>query len=155
MRVGLMLLAVGACSTPDDTRFAELQRRGAAAMGVDQYTSNHVFETLPDGGRILLRRDPADTAGVATIRAHMRTIAARFAAGDFSLPGEVHAQAVPGADVMRSRRAHIRYFADTTRGGGTVRIRTTDSVALAAVHRFLAFQRQDHRAPGHDHERGS
>jgi len=31
-----------------------MQSRGAHVMGVDQYTSAHVFEDLPDGGRVVL-----------------------------------------------------------------------------------------------------
>jgi hypothetical protein len=120
-------------------------------MGVDQYTSTHVFESLPDGGRIVLQRDRSDAAGAETIRVHMRDIAARFTAGDFSIPGMVHARAVPGTDVMSARRALIQYVADTLPRGAQVRIMTTDSAALAAVHAFLAFQRMDHRAGGHVH----
>src|SRR6478672_9598741 len=48
----------------DDSAFAAVQKRGAAVMGVDQYTSAHVFEDLPDGGRIVLeRKDTTDSAG--------------------------------------------------------------------------------------------
>ena len=146
----LLLLSVclgGSCARPEgaDASFAALQARGGAAMGVDQYTSAHVFESLPDGGRIVLQRDVEDPAGVATIRAHMTDIAARFAGGDFRLPGFVHAQTVPGTAIMAERRALIEYRADTIPRGGEVRIRTTDSSAVAAVHEFLAFQRQDHR----------
>lgn len=36
-------------------------------------------------------------------------------------------------------------------GGAQVRITTTGSAAVAAVHAFLAFQRMDHRAAGHGH----
>ena len=121
-------------------------------MGVDQYTSSHVFESLPDGGRIVLQRDSIDAAGSATIRAHMQDIARRFAQGDFTLPGFVHAQAVPGTDVMSARRSQIRYSADTLPRGGQVRIVSTDSAAIAAIHAFLAFQRKDHRADGHQHQ---
>ena len=42
-----------------DTAFASMQSRGEVVMGVDQYTSAHVFEDLPDGGRIVLDRDDA------------------------------------------------------------------------------------------------
>jgi hypothetical protein len=132
-----------------DASFAALQSRGAVVMGVDQYTSTHVFEDLPDGGRIVLQRDSADLAGTETIRAHMRDIATRFAHGDFSLPGMVHAMEVPGTTVMASRKALIRYETDTLPRGGQVRIVTADPAALAAVHEFLAFQRMDHRAAGH------
>lgn len=121
------------------------------AMGVDQYTSSHVFEPLPDGGRIVLRRDSVDSAGTATIRAHMRDIARRFSAGDFSIPGMVHAMEVPGTAVMAARRGRIRYVADTLPRGAQVRILTTDSTALSAVHEFLEFQRRDHRTAGHAH----
>jgi hypothetical protein len=134
-----------------DSVFAALQERGAAAMGVDQYTSSHVFESLPDGGRIVLQRDSVDSAGTGTIRAHMRDIARRFSAGDFSIPGMVHAIEVPGTAVMAARRASIRYVADTLPRGAQVRIITTDSAALTGVHTFLDFQRQDHRAKGHAH----
>ena len=158
MRANLLLIgAFMACTTqkketpPADSAFTALQERGAQAMGVDQYTSSHVFESLPDGGRIVLQRDSADSAGAATIRAHMRDIAARFSRGDFSIPGMVHAQTVPGTSEMAARRGQITYSADTLPRGAQVRIVTTDSAALAAVHAFLAFQRQDHRAAGHSH----
>jgi hypothetical protein len=129
-----------------DTSFAALQERGHEAMGVDQYTSEHKFEPLPDGGRIELQRDPADQTGVATIRAHMRDITARFAAGDFSIPGFVHDGEVPGTRTMTARRDRITYEMRELPGGGEVRIRTTDEAARDAVHEFLAFQRRDHRA---------
>jgi hypothetical protein len=135
-----------------DSAFAALQHRGAMAMGVDQYTSSHVFEDLPDGGRIVLRRNVTDAAGAAEIRSHMRHIAGAFAAGDFRLPGFVHDRAVPGTDVMARKRASITYAADTLPGGGQVRLRTSDPEAIAAIHAFLAFQRSDHHAAGHDPE---
>ena len=139
-------LAAAPDNAGDDSSFARLQERGRAAMGVDQYTSQHVFEPLPDGGRIVLRRDPADSAGTATIRAHMREIAAAFARGDFSTPGMVHAGVVPGTDVMRERHDRLRYEARDLPGGAEVRITTADAEALRAVHAFLAYQRRDHRA---------
>jgi hypothetical protein len=134
-----------------DTTFAAMQYRGKEAMGVDQYTSSHIFESLPDGGRIVLRRDVADSAGVAAIRSHMRYIAERFAAGDFALPGFVHAQEVPGTRVMTEGKALIAYVADTLPRGGEVRIVTGDAASLEAVHAFLEFQRHAHHAAGHDH----
>jgi hypothetical protein len=130
-----------------DSAFAEVQSRGHLAMGVDQYTSLHNFEPLPDGGRIALQRDARDTAGVTQIRAHMRQIAGAFGRGDFTLPGLVHALEVPGTREMRARRSAIRYTTDTVPGGGVVRLRSADPIAIRAIHEFLAFQRHDHRAP--------
>lgn len=150
----LLLAALQACDRPEpraDAAFAGVQERGKVAMGVDQYTSSHVFEPLPDGGRIVLRRDTPDSAGTEVIREHLRAIAAAFATGDFRLPGFVHAREVPGTAVMAARREVIRYRADTLPRGGEVRIVTSDPEAIRAVHEFLAFQRADHRAGAHLH----
>ena len=134
-----------------DTAFATMQSRGQAVMGVDQYTSAHVFEDLPDGGRVVLDRDDgSDTAGVAAIRRHMRDIADAFQAGDFAKPFQVHAGELPGTSVMTARRATITYAASDRPRGAEVRIRTTDSAAVAAIHAFLAFQRSAHHAAGHE-----
>jgi hypothetical protein len=164
LRAPLLVLLLAACverpadqasaarfrsDTSSDSAFARVQARGHTAMGVDQYTSAHQFEPLPDGGRISLQRDPADSAGVAQIRSHMDSIAVAFARGDFALPGFVHDRQVPGTAVMAARRSHIRYLAERIPGGGQLRLQTSDSAAIAAIHEFLAFQRQDHRTAGH------
>jgi hypothetical protein len=115
---------------------------------VDQYTSTHRFDALPDGGRIELQRDSDDAEGIATIRAHLRQIADAFTRGDFATPAFVHQQAVPGTAVMAARRAAIRYHYRDRPRGGEVRITTADAQAVAAIHAFMAFQRGDHRAGG-------
>jgi hypothetical protein len=135
-----------------DTAFAQLQSRGKEAMGVDQYTSAHQFDDLPNGGRIELQRDSTDTAGVRTIREHLQHIAMAFAGGDFNLPGFVHATSVPGTEVMAARRDLISYAFRPLPGGGEVLLTTTDSAAVSAIHEFLAFQRQDHHAGGMVHQ---
>jgi hypothetical protein len=119
-------------------------------MGVNQYTSQHVFEPLPNGGRIVLQRKETDSAGEAVIRAHTRTIASAFSAGNFALPGFVHAMAdVPGTATMTRLKAEINYTAyDITRGGEVI-IATKNPEAVTAIHDFLSFQRMDHRAGMH------
>lgn len=134
---------------PTDSAFAATQQRGKQVMGVDQYSSTHVFEDLPDGGRIILQRDTADPLDERTIRTHMRDVAKQFSAGDFSLPGVVHATDVPGTAVMASKKRHIRYIAMDMPRGAQVRIVTRNAEAIKAIHEFLAFQRMDHRAAGH------
>jgi hypothetical protein len=133
-----------------DSAFATLQERGETAMGVNQYTSQHVFEPLPDGGRIVLERKESDSAGTRTIRAHMRTIATAFSKGDFALPGFVHGMSdVPGTAQMKKLRSDIAYTARDLPAGGEVVIVTKNPDAVAAIHDFLAFQRTDHRAAMH------
>jgi hypothetical protein len=134
-----------------DSGFAALQNRGAQAMGVDQYTSTHRFDSLVDGGRIELQRGTEDPESVAAIRAHLASIARAFSEGDFRTPRFVHAGTVPGTEVMAVRRASIRYAYRDLPRGGEVRITTADAEALRAIHAFLAFQRGDHRAGGEVH----
>ncbi|MGH7497337.1 MAG: hypothetical protein ACREL3_00625 [Gemmatimonadales bacterium] len=142
------VIILAACRARDDG-FSGVQSRGQEAMGVDQYTSTHIFESLPDGGRIELQRDGADSAGTAQIRRHMRQISENFAAGDFRLPGFVHAREVPGTQVMARRRADISYTVEDLRRGAALRLRTPSPEVSRAIHEFLAFQRQDHYAAGH------
>jgi hypothetical protein len=133
-----------------DSSFARLQQRGETAMGVNQYTSQHVFEPLPDGGRIVLQRRETDSEGEATIRTHMRTIATAFSKGNFALPGFVHAMPdVPGTAQMAKLRSEISYRERDLPRGGEVVISTKNPEAVTAIHDFLAFQRMDHRAGMH------
>jgi hypothetical protein len=155
-----LTLALAACANhragrapESDSAFAAMQSRGEVVMGVNQYTSAHVFEDLPDGGRIILDAQP-DSADMARVRRHMREIAAAFVAGDFSKPFEVHAEVVPGTPIMAARRATITYEAIDRPRGAEVRIRTSDSAAIRAVHEFLAYQRDAHHAPGHEAHMG-
>ena len=135
----------------DDSAFRDVQSRGAGVMGVDQSTSAHVFESLPDGGRIVLERpDTTDAEGIRTIRAHMRDIADQFRRGDFSAPFLVHAQVVPGTREMARLAAAITYTPVDRPRGAELRLTTSDADARKAIHEFLAFQRADHRAAGHE-----
>ena len=147
-----LVVLLAACGKAKDADYAAMQERGQMVMGVDQYTSAHVFEDLPDGGRIVLDRDSTgDSSGVATIRQHMRDIATAFRAGDFNKPFQVHAQVVPGTAVMSAERAAIDYQVIDRPRGGEVRLHTTSPTAVAAIHEFLAFQRTGHRAAAHEH----
>ncbi len=129
-----------------DSAFRALQDRGKQVMGVDQYSSSHVFDDFSDGGRVVLQRDVADMAGTRVIREHMRDVAKRFTAGDFSLSEAVHDDhAMPGVETLRALRTAIRYTYRDLPRGGEVRITTSDPRAVEAIHQFLAFQRSDHR----------
>ena len=140
----LPLCAVPAKAQKHDSAFHAMQMRGKLVMGVDQYTSTHVFEDLPTGGRIALQRDRDDAEGTTVIRAHLKTIAEAFKAGDFTAPALVHMKDVPGVAVLRAKRAAITYtFRELPRGGEVV-VTTADKKAVAAIHEFLEFQRKEH-----------
>lgn len=154
-----ILLIAAACQRSDsakpdaaaDASFSAMQDRGAAVMGVDQYASQHVFEDLSDGGRIVLDLDDTtDTPGITAIRRHMHAITSDFQAGDFSKPFLVHAEKVPGTDIMAARHDLISYHEIDRPAGAEVRIQSGDSVAVNAIHTFLAYQRSAHHAMAHE-----
>lgn len=132
-----------------DMAFESMQARGKHTMGVDQNTSTHTFESLPDGGRITLVRGVNDSGGTARIRCHLHDLERAFSSGDFSMPIFIHMKAVPGIAIMSDRRASIRYHETDLPNGGQLRITTSDPQALAAIHQFLAFQRSEHRVGNH------
>jgi hypothetical protein len=131
-----------------DTTFASLQRRGAVYMGVDQTTTAHRFDALPDGGRIELQSLAGDSTEVAAIRQHFQNIAGQFARGDFATPFAVHEEKVPGTEAMTARRDRIAYELSELPRGAALRLKTRDREALEAIHAFMAYQRKEHHAPG-------
>jgi hypothetical protein len=135
-----------AAHAKNDSAFAALQARGKIAMGVDQYTSKHRFESLPDGGRIELQRMEDDSAGTATIREHLQSIADAFVEGDFSTPAYVHWREVPGAAKLAEKRSELRIVYKDLPRGGQLGLWSKDPETVKAIHEFLAFQRGDHRA---------
>jgi hypothetical protein len=154
VRASLAALMGIACIAPlaisaqqsTDTAYHSMQMRGARTMGVDPEASSHGFQSLPDGGRISFVRKIDDTAGVGKIRAHLHEMQRAFGSGDFSMPMFIHMKTVPGVKEMADRRAHIKYTETDLPNGGELRIATTDSTAIDAIHRFLAFQRDEHHA---------
>jgi hypothetical protein len=68
-----------------------------------------------------------------------------FTDGNFQVPMFIHDRVPPGVPVMKSKRASISYVLESTASGGRIRITTTDTEALKAVHQFLIFQIDDHR----------
>lgn len=133
-------------ASADDRRFAEMNERGARAMGFDQAKTTHHFRILPDGGVIEVTvNDAADTADLNAIRAHFTKIAHDFAEGNFTAPVMTHGEMPPGADTMRALRDKITYRYEELPTGARVRITMSDAEALHAVHEFFTYQIREHR----------
>ena len=147
----LLAAAAGQVSAQSrsDSSFAAVQARGAVVMGVDQYSSHHVFEDLVDGGRIILfemipptLRAPSDPAAPAGRRR-------QFRAGIFADPRECMPVKSPERPSWRSSatRSGIKSAIErAARNSGSRPL----TAAIAAVRRFLAFQREDHHAGAHE-----
>jgi TusA-related sulfurtransferase len=132
----------------NDSAYTALQQRGGVYMGVDQNKSAHRFDTLADGGRIELQSSTGDSADVAAIRSHFRQIAAQFNQGDFATPFAVHAEKVPGTEVMTRKKDRISYQLVELPRGAQLRLTTKDPEAQKAIAEFMKYQRTEHRAPG-------
>ena len=123
----------------------EMKRRGATAMGFDQDAVTHHFLLKPTGGAIEVQvRDSADVKNLDAIRAHLRDIATRFAAGNFDAPFETHGEVPPGVPAMRRLKGTIIYSYRQTASGGRVEIITQNTATLATVHEFLRYQIAEH-----------
>ena len=129
-----------------DQHSTGVDSRGDHAMGFSHQNSTHHFRLHSDGGAIEVSvKDPNDTATRDQIRMHLSHIAKMFSEGDFQAPMFIHDTVPPGVPEMRNKRDAITYTFEATPDGGRVRIASTDSVAINAIHKFLAFQIGDHR----------
>lgn len=124
---------------------AAVKEHGSTAMGFDQEKTTHHFYLQRNGGVIqVTANDAADTVSREMIQSHLAHIAAAFAQGDFNIPMLVHDRVPPGVAEMERLKERIQYRYETLEQGGRVVIGTKDPRALAAIHKFLRFQIQDH-----------
>jgi hypothetical protein len=129
-------------STDDHTA---MMKRGDQAMGFSQEKTTHHFRLFKDGGAIdVTANDPKDTASRNEIRQHLSHIAQMFADGNFNIPMLIHGTTPPGVPTMKELRDQIHYVSQETDSGARVRINTTNTQALEAVHAFLRFQIAEH-----------
>ena len=130
---------------PSQDHRAGVDHRHDNATGVSHNGTEHHFLLAKDGGSIRLEvKDAREAEARDAIRQHLRSITSSFAAGDFAVPMLIHDQVPPGVEIMKERKAAIRYAYSASDKGGVIRISTRDAVALDAVHAFLRFQIRDH-----------
>ena len=123
-----------------------LKKRGAEAMGFDQDATTHHFRLAPSGGSIEVTvKNEKDAEVIASVRSHLRSIAADFARGEFDKPFQTHGEVPPGVPEMQKSSRKITYRYEDMAQGGAVRIATKDARALDAVHAFLRYQIAEHR----------
>ncbi|MDQ3013900.1 MAG: glycoside hydrolase [Acidobacteriota bacterium] len=146
--VGLALLfssqAIAQSSGHD--HHAAVNERGDKVMGFSHEKTAHHFLLKPDGGLIEVEiKDKTDAASRDQIQSHLKHIAQKFAAGDFTAPMLIHDKVPPGVPVMKDKKSAIKYQFEQTELGGRIRMTTGDATAIAAIHKFLRFQISDHK----------
>lgn len=120
---------------------AGVDQRGDQVMGFSHQQTRHHFLIEPEGGTVQVEvGDTADAESLRQIRAHLAEVARQLAAGDFSMPREIHDRVLPGVPEMIERKDVITYRYEDQEKGGRVLIRTSDPAAVAAIHAFLKAQ---------------
>jgi hypothetical protein len=135
-----------AATCPLHDAYSKMNERGEKGMGFSQTATTHHFLLKPDGGVIQAEaNNPKDTAARESIRVHLTHISQAFSNGDFDIPLFVHDTVPPGVPEMKRLKEKISYNFEEASAGGRVIIKTSDLEALAAVHKFLRFQAEEHQ----------
>jgi hypothetical protein len=125
---------------------ARMNERGERGMRFSQTATTHHFLLKKDGGVIQVEaNDQKDETSRDNIRMHLGHIARAFQSGDFDIPMFVHDTVPPRVPEMKRLQKQIRYTFEQTPAGGRVVISTANDEALAAIHRFLQFQIEEHK----------
>ena len=120
--------------------------RGDVAMGFNQSKISHQFKSTPTGGEIMITAlNSSDIETIKQIKNHISLIQKEFSAGNFTKPFYIHAQDVPGTKLMTEKKNFIKYSINEIDNGSTLILETTDKELIDAIHRFMAFQRTEHK----------
>ncbi|MBY8873870.1 hypothetical protein K7640_18740 [Micromonospora sp. PLK6-60] len=138
----------GGSSTPtpaSSSRQVEVAERGASVMPFDLDRTTHQF-TKTDGGGVqtVVADDPQDTTQMSLIRQHLTEEVDRFRRGDFTDPGRIHGQKMPGLEALRGHGGRITIDYETTADGGRITYTTTDPGLRDALHVWFDAQVSDH-----------
>jgi hypothetical protein len=145
-----VVIVVAGCGS-DDSELAQRQEEvaeiGAQVMPFDLDATTHIFTDTDTGGiQDVVADDADDDANIALIREHLSDEAAKFQAGDFSDPEEIHGAGMPGLATLQSRYAEVSVDLSTTDTGATITYVASDPVLVTAIHDWFQAQTTDHGA---------
>jgi hypothetical protein len=124
---------------------SSMMERGNVAMGFDQTKIKHNFVATSTGGEITISAlDANDVATISEIRSHVEDIQNEFTQGNFEKPFFIHAQVVPGTQVMTAKKDLIQYSTRQIDGGAVLILTTSEPELLDAIKQFMDFQSTQH-----------
>jgi hypothetical protein len=107
----------------------KMMERGNIAMGFNQSKVAHQFIATPDGGRIVVTAlNNSDSQTIKELKNHITDIQKEFSEGNFTKPFFIHAQEVPGTEVMTEKKHLIRYNILEMNNGSTLLLTTNDRI---------------------------
>lgn len=133
--------------TTNKTSFNQtaMLERGNVAMGFNQSLIHHHFMATTTGGEIMIMStNMSDINTINEIRLHVKDIQYEFSQGNFTKPFYIHAQDVPGTDVMITKKNLIQYSVKDIDEGSVLILTTNDTELLNAIQQFMNFQSSQH-----------
>ncbi|HET7336956.1 MAG TPA: hypothetical protein VFJ23_03585, partial [Candidatus Nitrosotalea sp.] len=119
--------------------------RGNIAMGFNQSMIHHHFMSTPTGGEIMIMSENmSDVQTIDEIKNHVKDIQYQFSQGNFTKPFYIHAQIVPGTDILAAKKDLINYSIKDIDGGSVLILTTNDTQLLNAIQQFMNFQSSQH-----------
>lgn len=119
--------------------------RGNIAMGFNQSVIHHHFMSTTTGGEIMIMSENmSDVQTINEIKNHVKDIQYQFSQGNFTKPFYIHAQTVPGTDIMAAKKYLINYSIKDIDGGSVLILTTNDTQLLNAIQQFMNFQSSQH-----------
>jgi DNA replication protein DnaD len=131
--------------SPTNMTIMEMIERGDIAMGFNQNKITHHFVATPDGGKIIITSlNSTDRQTINQIKNHILDIQKEFSEGNFTKPFFIHAQEVPGAEIMSEKKDLIKYSIQETNNGSSLLLSTNDKELVDAIKQFMQFQTRQH-----------
>jgi DNA replication protein DnaD len=131
--------------SPTNMTMMEMIERGDIAMGFNQNKITHHFVATPDGGKIIITSlNSTDRQTINQIKNHILDIQKEFSEGNFTKPFFIHAQEVPGAEIMSEKKDLIKYSIQETNNGSSLLLSTNDKELVDAIKHFMQFQTRQH-----------
>ncbi len=119
--------------------------RGNIAMGFNQSMIHHHFMSTTTGGEIMIMSENmSNVQTINDIKNHVKDIQYQFSQGNFTKPFYIHAQIVPGTNIMAAKKNLINYSIKDIDGGSVLILTTNDTQLLNAIQQFMNFQSSQH-----------
>jgi hypothetical protein len=130
---------------PNNVTKNNLIERGNIAMGFNQNKITHHFIATPTGGEIMIvALNSGDNDTIKQIRNHVIDIQKEFSRGNFTKPFFIHAQQVPGTELMTEKKDLLKYSILEVKNGFALLLTTNNQQLIEAIHQFIAFQTGQH-----------
>jgi hypothetical protein len=145
-------VAAGVCTlwwtrAPAQTPQEHVHSSAHAVMPFDMSKTVHIFRMTEQGGiqRVVIR-DSSAQEQIALIQRHLQHEAERFQTGDFSDPGKLHGEDMPGLKELQTGGSRIKVSYAALSDGAEISFSTDDRYLLTAIHRWFGAQLSEHGA---------